>query len=181
MKGDRKKRANKIIKRHANIAVIIFFCIILLIVTKFALAKFKTTNSYTGGAIIALMANNVYVDINEKISGYPGCDPIICPITLTNKNENGICEITQKFEISIDKKNIQNLPIVFSMYNDELCTEIIAPDENGVYTNDEFILDAGVEQTKTVYLKISWPEDIKDNYLAFEIDYFKLYIVSTQV
>ena len=42
-------------------------------------------------------------------------------------------------------------------------------------------LKAGIKEEHTYYLKISWPEEHNDASYAFEIDYFKVIINSTQI
>ena len=42
------------------------------------------------------------------------------------------------------------------------------------YTNDDFEFKAGKRETKIYYLKIEWPNDLKDLSYAFEIDYLSI-------
>ncbi len=174
-----KKSLNK--RKISMVKILILGFLTTIISIELTLASYKSETSLQAATNIAVMASNATIEIENNLEGYPGCTPIICPIILTNKKDDKICQVTQKFSISIDKNNIQNIPIVFSLYKDENCTEILAPNENGVYSNDEFVFDAGIEQTKTYYLKIEWPENETNADLAFEIEYFKLNIIMEQI
>ncbi len=166
-----------------NITRLMFFCIIsTLIVVNFSLSKFKTTTAPTEATTrVAVMASNITADINANLKVYPGCDPIVCPIELTNNDGEKTCEVSQTFTISVEKNDLANLPITFALYKDENCTEIIEPNEDGIYISEEFKFNANARETKKYYLKASWPEEKNNESYAFEIDCFKLNINVTQV
>ena len=102
-------------------------------------------------------------------------------IILSNEDEGKICEVTQKYIIKIKRDSFENIPIEFELYKDEYCTESVEQDGNGYYIAEEFILDANERQTNTHYLKIYWPEEYNDANLAFEIGYFTIDVISTQL
>ncbi len=162
---------------------IIYLIIILifLIITSFIFAKYAFNDSKETGAKIAVMANDVYLDIDGDISGYPGCAPIIYPIKLTNKDGDKICDVSQKYKILVESTEKQNIPISVSLYKDKECTQGIIKDETGAFSDDDFLLLSGIEQEQMVYLKIDWPKESNDSNLAFEIDYLRIHIISTQV
>ena len=168
-------------RKRTIIKILILSFITTILSIELTLASYKSKINMQAATNIAVMASNVTADIENTLEGYPGCEPIVCPITLTNKDNGKICQIAQKFSISVNRKNIENLPLVFSLYKDQTCTEILEPDENGVYANDEFVFKAGIEDVQTYYLKIEWPEEEKNADLAFEIDYFELEIITEQV
>ena len=172
----KKKNTKKLIYKFA-VSIII---ILIIIGINVAIARYKSSLSGNSSSAIAIMANDVYVDISKNISGYPGSDTI-CPIVITNKDDKGICEVAQKFEISIERQNEENIPINFSIYKDAQCTQEITKNENDVYTDENFKMDAGTEQTKRIYLKITWPENANDDYLSYEIESFRLHIAATQI
>ena len=91
-----------------------------------------------------------------------------------------ICEVTQNFAIEISKSN-SDIPLEFNLYKDVNCTEIVEKNDNGIFTAEDFKLKAGEEQTKNCYLKISWPADENNMEMAYEIGYFTLNIMVTQV
>lgn len=179
----KKNRLLNAIKKHKISKVKLIFLAILttIVIVNLSLSRYKSFVVGTTSANVALMAHDVDVDFSDEIKGYPGCDPKIFAINLTNKENNKICEVKQKFKMKIEREETANLPIEIALYKDAGCTQIIETDENGYYNQDDFIFDAGVEQTKTIYLKIIWPEARKNPAYAFEIDYFALHIVSSQV
>ena len=150
-----------------------------ILVSVISLSKYTTAISSDSIARVAVMVNSVSVDIELPIGAYPGVEPIICPIIITNKEEEKICEVTQEFKIQIDIQ--KNIPLELGLYKDKFCTEIIEKNENGEYISEDFKFNAGIEDTKTYYLKIEWPEEEKSEYLAFEIDYISISVVSAQI
>ena len=174
------KSLPKIKKLSAN--KLAFICIITaIIVVNLSIAKYKSYVNSVASTTVALMANDTYVEFSDEIKGYPGSNPKIYVINITNKENNKVCEVSQKFNIKIEREEINNLPIEISLYKDINCTQILEADANGYYEQENFKFQAGEEATKTVYLKINWPEARKNPAYAFEIDYFALHIKSTQI
>ena len=171
-------KSEKILKAHN----LIFLCIITtIVIITMSFSKYESTVAGNNVTKVALMANSVSMDINLPISGYPGMEFVICPIVITNKIEDKICEVSQKYTIEIETQENLNIPLTFELYKDQYCTEIMGCDENGIYSEDEFFFNAGVEDEQIYYLKIDWPEDANSEYLAFEIEYFSVNVVATQV
>lgn len=170
------------ISRKKTIIKILIICFITTIISvELTLAGYKTSTNLMAATTVALMANNTTIEIENNLEGYPGCDPIVCPIVLTNVKDNKVCRVGQKYFISVDRTNLQNIPLEFSLYEDENCTQILAPDENGIYSDESFVFEAGVETTITYYLKIEWPEDKNNSDFAFEVEYFKLNVDIEQI
>lgn len=168
--------------RKKFIIKILIICIITSILSiELTLAGYKSSTNLMAATTVALMANNTTIEIENNLDGYPGCEPIICPITLTNVKDNKVCRVGQKYSISIDRTEIKNIPLEFSLYKDEYCTEILAPDENQNYSAESFVFKAGVETSITYYLKIEWPEDKNNSDLAFEVEYFKINVDVEQI
>lgn len=159
--------------------LIFLYIITTIIITALAFSKYSSTVTGSNIAKIAVMANSISTDINIPMSSYPGGEPVICPIVITNKKDDKVCDVAQEFTFQI--KNGNNIALNFGLYKDEYCTEIMEHDENGFYHSDEFKFSAGIEENKTYYLKVTWPENEKDASLAFEIEYFTVNIVSTQI
>ena len=162
--------------------VLIFISVITgIIVVGFSLSKYESSSQMMATARVALIASNAYVEFDDDIKGYPGCEPKIYELTITNKEENKICEVTQKYSIKIENSEFENLPLEVSIYKDAECTDEIIPDTNGYYKQDDFIFYSGVEGSKKVYLKVEWPVTSKNPAYAFEVDYFRVRIIGEQL
>lgn len=169
-------------KRKLSIIKILIFCLITTIISiDLTFANYKSEVQLQAATTIALMASNTTIEIENNLEGYPGCNPIICPITLSNVKDSKVCKVSQKYSISVDRTEIQNIPLEFSLYTDKYCTEILTPDENGIYSDETFVFKSGVESSITYYLKIEWPEDKNSSDLAFEVEYFKLNVDVEQI
>lgn len=156
--------------------LLLFVIIATIIMVNFSLAKFKKTAAIDSETKIAIMANDITVDIDTKIEGYPGCKPIICAIELTNADDTKVCEVSQKFTVSILNNSTSNIPIKYSLYRDINCTENLIPNEEGIYENEDFKFEANKKESKKYYLKIIWPEEENNPFYAFEMDYLNLKI-----
>lgn len=160
--------------------------IILLIVTSmivmiFSLSRYKATVATQDVTKVAIMGNNVNFNIENSISGYPGCTDMLYPIQITNEDENQICEVTQKFNMKLTGLEEANIPLEINLYRDSACTNKMNANENGIYESNDFKFSAGVKNTITVYLKIRWPANKNSDYYALEIDYFKINVELTQI
>ena len=130
---------------------------------------------------MALMANDIYADFGEGIKGYPGCEPQIYEIEITNKEEEKICEVAQKYLVKIERDESVNIPLEISLYKDANCSEILAPNANNFYDETDFRFNAGEEGSKKLYLKLNWPKVYKNSSYAFEIDYVRIHIIAEQI
>ncbi len=169
------------IKKIATGKLIFLFLITAIIVVGFSLSKYETKLEIMGTSKIAIMANDVYVDIENTLQGYPGCNPYVYEIIITNKENEKICEVAQKYVIKIEKEESQNLPLEVELYKDVACTQRITKNGAGYYNDVDFVFDANIEQTNKVYLKVNWPSDNKNPANAFEIDYFRILVNSDQI
>lgn len=172
---------NKISRKKLILKILIICIITSILSIELTLAGYKSSTNLMSAATVALMANNTTIEIENNLEGYPGCEPIVCPIILTNVKDNKVCKVGQKYSISVDRTQFQNIPLEFSLYKDENCTEILAPNENFVYTDESFIFEAGVETSITYYLKVEWPEDKNNSDFAFEVEYFKINVDVEQI
>ena len=127
------------------------------------------------------MAGDAYVGLEKDIMLYPGCEPKVYEVIITNKEDNKVCEVTQKYQLKIERGDSSNLPIEISLYKDSNCTQQLTPNGNGYYTSDEYVFQAGVEESKTKKEKISWQNSSQNPSYAFEIDYFRIHIISEQI
>ncbi|MBP3596089.1 MAG: hypothetical protein J6J60_01630 [Clostridia bacterium] len=172
---------NKISRKKLILKILIICIITSILSIELTLAGYKSSTNLMSAATVALMANNTTIEIENNLEGYPGCEPIVCPIILTNVKDNKVCKVGQKYSIYVDRTQFQNIPLEFSLYKDENCTEILAPNENLVYTDESFIFEAGVETSITYYLKVEWPEDKNNSDFAFEVEYFKINVDVEQI
>jgi len=90
-----------------------------------------------------------------------------------------ICEVTQQFIIEAVRDN--NIPLEFAIYEDVDCTVEINRDDEGKFTSEALKLKAGEEESKNIYLKVIWPADQNDQEYAYEIGYFTINVIITQV
>lgn len=160
--------------------LIFIYVITTIIVTVFSFSKYVTTVSTDNKAKLAAMATNMSVNITLTQEAYPGFS-MVFPIEISNKENGRICDVSQEFILKIDRADMENLPLEFSLYNDEFCTNKIDETEKDTFLSESFNFTAGVEETKTYYLKVDWPENEKNESLAFEIGYFSVEIIATQV
>ncbi len=157
------------------------YVITTIVITALSSSRYTKTFSSDTFTKVAVMANTVSTTMQTPISGYPGCDPIICPIVITNAEEDTVCEVSQEFVIELMRYTDVNIPLQFDLYKDELCTEVINKDENGMYVDEEFKFKAEEKETKTYYLKIEWPEDKNEEYLAYEIEAISINVIASQI
>ena len=160
--------------------LIFIYVVTTIFVTVLSLSRYVTTVSRTNVAKVATMASDISFDLSIPKEAYPGFETVY-PIVITNKDGDRICDVSQKYTIEITREDIENIPLEFNLYEDEYCTKLISKDENGIYSLDSFVFNANEEQTKTLYLKIVWPEDENAEYLAFEIGYFSVKIKAEQI
>lgn len=161
---------------------LIFLCFITtIIILSISFSRYESTVASDSTTRVAIMATDVSVDAQVPVGAYPGSDPVVCPITITNKDGNNVCEVAQSFTIEVERSTTENLPLTFELYRDEYCTEILQADENGIYSADDFRFTAKDEQEMTFYLKINWPEDKNDEAYALEIEHFAINVVATQI
>ena len=161
---------------------LIFLCFITtIIILSISFSRYESTVARDSTTRVAIMATDVLVDAQVPIGAYPGSDPIVCPIVITNKDGDRVCEVAQSFSLEIKRSAIENLPLTYALYKDEYCTEILEPDENGIYSEENFKFTADRQQELTVYLKINWPEDKNNESYALEIEHFAIKVLANQM
>lgn len=159
-----------------------YLLIIIIILTGFSvltLARYITSIYGLSSARVAIFANNTSTTL-EDISGKPGLVTIV-PIEITNFNAEKISEVNSKFTINISHDYGKNLPLVFNLYKDKECSEIIYRDENENFFDDEFTFKALQKGTKKVYLKIEWPKEENSMQNVFEIDHLTVNFRVSQI
>lgn len=179
MRNDIKSKINKKILSPQKLAFIIL--ITMMIVNTLSLSRYKSTTAGTSSTKIALLANDVSFSIEDTVKGYPGELNRIYPIIISNKKDEKICEVSQKYTISINKLESPNLPLEIALYKDSICTVKLNPNDDGTIVDESFEFSAGTEDTKTYYLKVSWPSDRNSEEYSTEIEYFNIDITINQV
>lgn len=161
--------------------LLFFFFMTTVIVTELTLSKYSSTATSSDTVTVALFANDVTTTITAAQNIYPGSDPVIVPITVTNKENNKVCEVSQSYVIDVMTNENPNIPLEYTICKDSACTTPVAQNGEGYYTDNTFKFNANVEGSKTYYLKVYWPEEYNDSSYAFEIDYVNLKFIITQV
>lgn len=163
----------------SKLAFILF--VTTIIISEFTLSRYSTTLSKQEEATIAVMGSDVSLNILTPSDVYPGSAPAVIPIVITNKGNGKVCDVSQKFQVSLIRSESINIPFEYGLYEDIDCTNLLQKDENGYYTDSSYNFDAGIESSKVLYLKVEWPEEYNQESYAFEIDYVKVKITVTQV
>ena len=160
--------------------LLFFFFITTVIVTELTLSKYSSTATSSDAITVALFANDVTTTITAPQNIYPGSDPVIIPITVTNKENEKVCQVSETFVIDLMENENPNIPLEYSLCKDSTCSSTISKNSDGHYTDSTFNFEANKEKSKTYYLKVYWPEQYNDSSYAFEIDYVNLKFIITQ-
>lgn len=169
------KTSNKKSKSTKNIVVLTMLTTI--IVMCFSLSKYESSVAGTTEATIALLANSVKTNLTN-ITGRPG-DIFEYKITITNYEEENICEVSEEFNISLSVTT--NLPLSIRIYKDENFKEELTANSEGYYEDDSFRFVAGEESEITIYIRIEWEETESDYLYSQELDSITLYTNITQL
>ena len=159
---------------------LIVYLLTAIIAITLTISKYVSTKASENVARVAVMANASSVNIDLSDGVYPGFESVHT-IELSNIEDDEVCDVAQKFIINIENDEFENIPLDYEIYKDENCTEQIEKDEDGNFSSDDFIFNAGVEEEKKYFLKIKWPEDKNDEKYAFEIGYCTINIAATQI
>ena len=140
-----------------NISRVISFILMIIII----ISVRQVYGAYTGGT--AMWDINISDEGIISLDLSPGSSTVVVPFTITG-------QAGMYFSMTIKIGEIENLPISYKIYKDELCTEEI--EEKTFYeVNTEL---------KSFYLKIEWPESENDEYYATEIEYIPIEVVFMQ-
>jgi len=169
------------LKKISMSKIVFLLFITTVIISELTLSRYGTTFSKTEEVRVAVMGNDISFNIMAPMDLYPGSDPSIIPLVITNKENNRICEVLKNFFLKLTKNETANIPLEFTLCKDEECNEVITENDAGLYFDQEFLLQAGIGEEKTYYIKAEWPKEYNNENYAFEIDYIKVEIYSTQV
>lgn len=160
--------------------LLFFFFITTIIVTELTLAKYSSVATSVDAVTVALLANDVTTTVTATQNIYPGSDPLIIPITVTNKENDKVCQVSETFVIDLITNENPNIPLEYTLCKNSTCTSMISKNSDGYYTDSTFNFQASTEESKTYYLKVYWPQEYNDSSYAFEIDYVNLKFIITQ-
>lgn len=168
--------------KNLSLSKLTFILIITtIIVTELTLSQYSTTLSRQEEAVIAIMGSDVSLNIVTPQDIYPGSAPAVIPIILTNKENNKVCDVSQEFSLSLERSELENIPFEYALYEDSNCTKVLETNQAGEYVNSDFSFKAGIEDSITYYLKLTWPEEYNQENYAFEIDYIKVKVKTSQL
>ncbi|MCD8364565.1 MAG: hypothetical protein LUC83_01890 [Clostridiales bacterium] len=158
----------------------VLLCLVLLTTwLSFGLfAKYATSGSSQSSATVAVMGSDISIDLVDNPL-YPGMEPEVIPVTLTNKDGDAVCEVSQSYSFSVTRLT-ENLPLTVQVYTDPNCTQ-----GNEVPLNsDTGTFIASREKEATYYIKVTWDDAVaanKASTYATEIDYLRVNVTVTQI
>ncbi len=178
-------------KRWSNHKASILLGLVLLLaalvgLSGVTLSGYATGVDSTDGAHVARYAFSVTDGTNvteQKLDlsavKQPG-DSTSCVFTVTNRDTNGICEVTQDYTINVETAG--NLPLTYRLSrNDNPAIGYAATTNPALYSHEEMTLPCGDETSHTYTLTIEWPADEKAEAYANGVASVKLRIRSEQV
>ena len=161
--------------------LLFYVFITTIFVVSLSLSKYQSSLSTNDSVRVALFANDVTTTYSLEQKIYPGSTPLIIPITITNKKDGEICDVSENYVIKINNNENFNIPLQYNLYKDNNCSDEIIINQNGYYEDTSFTFKNGIEKTNTYYLKVSWPSNANDSAYAFEIDYLIMKFIITQI
>ena len=143
-----------------------------LMFTGISFSKFATTSSGADHASVAVMAMDVSYEIENQFPIAPG-ETVEFTVTLTNKENGRICDITQNYSMTVENLT-NNMNLSFSY--------ILVDGENETaYNSASGTFHAGVEESATYRVIMTWTGAPQPANSAFEVDGLKIVIRSEQV
>lgn len=153
-------------------AYLIYLLVATLLFTGVSFSKFATTTSGEDSARVAVMAMDTTYSLGEYLYGTPG-ETKNFTITLTNKEGTKICEVAQKYTMSVESLT-NNLALSCEYYKMDGTTETKVDAVSGTFP-------AGVEETATYIIKITWSGASQPAAKAFEVDALRIVINTEQI
>lgn len=144
-----------------------------LLFTGISFSKFAATASGESSARVAVMAMNTEVEPANVLIA-PG-ETAEITVILTNKEDDKVCEVAQVYSMSVETlTQNMNLSCVYS--KDDGTAETLAESDTATGT-----FDAGVEQSVTYKVKITWNGGAQPASSAFEVDGLKISVKAEQI
>ena len=150
-----------------------YLLLISILFTSVTFASYKSESSGGSSTRVALFANDAKVDISiTEIA--PG-DVITIPITVTNYDEDRICEVSQSFEMHAEAF-VGVLPLEFEWVSVDTKAVI------GASVTGQFHATDG-ERDRNYNLVVSWPVDegYPDADLVNEIEVVRIVVYCEQI
>lgn len=153
-------------------AYLTYLLVATLLFTGVSFSKFATTSSGEDSARIAVMAIDTSYVIAEELSIAPG-ETVDFTVTLTNKEGDRICEVTQNYSMTVENLT-NNMALSYDYYLMDGENESAKDSVGGTF-------HAGVEESATYKIKITWTGVPQPASSAFEVDGLKIVIKTEQV
>lgn len=134
-------------------------------------ARYTYSESMEDSARVAIMAEDVIVEVNDNIPICPGETSII-PLTITNEKNGKVCEVAQQYTFTI--RNLENnIPLEWNVYSNDQCTNLA--------TQLQGTLKAGTAEQQEYWIRVEWPADENDEAYAFEVDALEIVVSVEQI
>ena len=153
-------------------AYLTYLLVATLLFTGVSFSKFATTSSGEDSARVAVMAMDTSYVIAEELPIAPG-ETVDFTVTLTNKEDNRICEVTQNYSMYVENLT-NNMSLAFEYFLVEGASETKQDSVAGTFY-------AGVEESVTYKIKITWTGAPRPASSAFEVDGLKIVVKTEQV
>lgn len=153
-------------------AYLTYLLVATLLFTGVSFSKFATTSSGEDSARVAVMAMDTSYVIAEELPIAPG-ETVEFTVTLTNKEEDRICEVTQNYFMTVENLT-NNMALSYDYFLMDGANEKVQDFVSGTF-------HAGVEESATYKIKITWTGAPQPASSAFEVDGLKIVIKTEQV
>lgn len=153
-------------------AYLTYLLVATLLFTGVSFSKFATTSSGEDSARVAVMAMDTSYVIAEELPIAPG-ETVEFTVTLTNKEEDRICEVTQNYFMTVENLT-NNMALSYDYFLMDGANEKVQDSVSGTF-------HAGVEESATYKIKITWTGAPQPASSAFEVDGLKIVIKTEQV
>lgn len=153
-------------------AYLTYLLVATFLFTGVSFSKFATTSSGEDSARVAIMAMDTSYVIAEELPIAPG-ETVVFTVTLTNKEDNQICEVTQKYSMYVENLT-SNMSLSYEYFLIDGTNETKQDPVAGTFY-------AGVEGSATYKIKITWTGVPQPAGSAFEVDALKIVVKAEQV
>lgn len=153
-------------------AYLTYLLVATLLFTGVSFSKFATTSSGEDSARVAVMAMDTSYVIAEELPIAPG-ETVEFTVTLTNKEEDRICEVTQNYFMTVENLT-NNMALSYDYFLMDGANAKVQDSVSGTF-------HAGVEESATYKIKITWTGTPQPASSAFEVDGLKIVIKTEQV
>lgn len=170
-----KRKGGKYLKKKVRLplsAYLMYLLVATLLFTGVSFSKFATTSSGEDDARVAVMAMDAVYDIPQELLIAPG-ETVELTVTLTNKEGSRICEVMQEYTLTVENLT-NNMALTYEYYLLEGAEETKQTVATGTF-------QAGVAESATYKIKITWPDAPQPAGSAFEVDGLKIVVKAEQI